>query len=111
MAGIFVSIMLAVYIPCKDKKEATHIADLLLQKKLIACANIFPSTSIYFWQGKKQETEEFIIFAKTLETHFSLIQQEVRKLHSYDCPCITAWKIDFANSDYKEWVKKVIKAK
>lgn len=101
--------MLAVYIPCKDKKEATHIAAKLLDHQLIACANIFPCSSMYIWQGKKEETEEFIIFAKTISEKFSLIQQEVRTLHSYDCPCITAWKIDFADPAYEKWVKESVK--
>ena len=103
--------MLAVYIPCKNKKEAAHIADHLLQKKLITCANLFPSTSMYFWQGKKQESDEIIILAKTLDEHFALIQKEVSSLHSYDCPCISAWKIDFVNKDYEDWVKESLKKK
>lgn len=101
--------MLAVYIPCKDKKEAAHIAAKLLDQKLIACANIFPSTSIYVWKGKKEEFSEFIIFAKTVSEKFSSIQKEVRKLHSYDCPCITAWKIDFVDADYEKWVRESLK--
>ena len=101
--------MLAVYIPCKDKMEAAHIADILLSKKLIACANLFPSTSMYFLDAEKKETEEIIILAKTLDDKFSSIQKEVSSLHSYDCPCITAWKIDFVNKDYENWVKESLK--
>ncbi|MBI5072595.1 divalent-cation tolerance protein CutA [Candidatus Woesearchaeota archaeon] len=98
--------MLAVYIPCKDKKEAAHIAEKLLNQKLIACANIFPSTSMYIWQGKKEESSEFVIFGKSVSEKFPLIQKEVRRLHSYDCPCITAWNIDFADQEYEKWVKE-----
>ena len=101
--------MLAVYIPCKDKKEATHIADQLLQKKLIACANIFPSTSMYVWKEKLKTAEEFIILAKTLEEKYPALEKEVLAIHSYKCPCISAWKIDNANSTYETWVKKMVK--
>ncbi len=64
---------------------------------------------MYVWQGKKEETSEFIILAKTISQKFSTLQKEVRKLHLYDCPCIIAWKIDFVDKDYEKWVKESLK--
>ena len=100
--------MLAIYISCKDKQQATDISVQLLKKKLIACANIFPSTSVYIWQGKLEMNDEHIILAKTLDKKFKVIEKEVTALHTYDCPCITAWKISHGNAAYQKWVSSMV---
>ena len=100
--------MLALYIPCKDKEEARRISMELLKKKLIACSNIIPATSIYLWEGKIEESDEQIIIAKTLKEKYDAIEKEVALLHSYDCPCITALKIEKINKKYLDWLKKTI---
>jgi periplasmic divalent cation tolerance protein len=101
--------MLCVYIPCKDKEEATHISLSLLKKKLIVCSNISPTTSMYLWKGAVETADEYIIVAKTLEEKYAALQKEVEVLHSYDCPCITAWKIDKVNDVYKKYVEESIR--
>ena len=98
--------MILVYITCKDKKEAEKISMYLLKKGLIACANVFPIRSMYWWEGKIQNEKEVVILAKTLEKNYNKIKNEVSKLHSYTVPCIL--KIDTeANEDYDEWVNKI----
>ena len=101
--------MLALYIPCIDKQQAKDIAAYLLKKKLIACANIIPSTSMYIWKGKLETNDEYIILAKTVDRKYTAIEKAVVALHSYTCPCITAWKIDKSNNSYERWVKEMVK--
>ena len=101
--------MLAIYIPCKDKQQALDISVQILKKKLIACANIFPATSVYIWQGKLGTSDEHILLAKTTEMKYKALEKEVLALHTYDCPCITAWKISHVNSAYKKWVSSMVK--
>ena len=97
--------MTIVYITCKDNKEAKAISKHLLDKRLIACANIHPIDSLYRWQGKLQEDKEVVIIAKTQEKHFKAIKQSVKKLHSYDIPCILKLNAE-ANEEYTKWIKK-----
>ena len=100
--------MTLVYITCKDEKEAVKISKHLLEKRLIACSNIFPVRSMYFWNGKMQNHKEIVILAKTTEKNYEKIKKEVSKIHSYDVPCIL--KIDAeANESYDEWVRKEVK--
>ena len=97
--------MALVYITCKDEKEAVKLSKYLLEKRLIACSNLFPIRSMYWWKGKIQDEKEYVILAKTLEKNYNKIKEEVSKIHSYDVPCIL--KIDAeANERYDEWVKK-----
>jgi|TARA_Y100000031_G_C8127185_1_gene341116 periplasmic divalent cation tolerance protein len=99
--------MTILYITCKDEEEAVKISKHLLEKRLIACSNIHPIRSLYWWEGKIQDTKESVIIAKTIEKNYNKIKEEVTKLHSYDIPCIL--KIDAeANESYDEWVKKEV---
>jgi periplasmic divalent cation tolerance protein len=97
--------MLAIYIPCTNNKEAQKISLALLKKKLIACANIIPASSFYLWKGSIENSEEFVIIGKTMEEKFPALEKHVSMLHSYECPCIAAWKIDHVNKKYHDFVK------
>ncbi len=100
--------MLVLYIPCKNKKEASHISLALLQKKLIACCNIIFSSSMYLWKGNIEKADEFIIIAKTLAAKYDSVEKEVLALHSYACPCIVALKIEKENNQYLKYLEKVL---
>ncbi len=99
--------MTLVYITCKDKKEAEKISRHLLKKRIIACANLFPIRSIYRWNNKIVNDNEFVIIAKTTNKNFKEVVTETKKLHSYQIPCIL--KINAtANRDYEAWASREI---
>lgn len=100
--------MIIIYITCKDEKEAKNISKHLLQRKLIACSNIFQARSLYRWKGRMQDCREFVLLAKTKENKYNTIKKEVRKLHSYGIPCILKIKAD-ANKEYNGWVNHEVK--
>ncbi|MCP3684911.1 MAG: divalent-cation tolerance protein CutA [bacterium] len=100
--------MIGVYITCKDETEAKNVSKALLDKKLIACANIFPIKSMFRWEGEFKEESEHAIIAKSMEEKFDALKEEVKKVHSYDVPCITAFKSD-ANQEFMDWVKEETK--
>ena len=97
--------MILVYITNPTKEEAKKIAKHLLEKKLIACANIFPIESMYHWEGKVAEEKEFVLLGKTKEENYAKITDEVEKIHSYDTPCILRLPME-ANEKYKSWLGK-----
>ena len=98
--------MIFVYITCSNKTEAQKISKVLLDKGLVACTNFYPIDSMYFYKGKLQKDKEYVLIAKTLKKNFNKIKQEVKKLHSYDVPCILSWNINKSNKAYSDWVKK-----
>lgn len=99
--------MILVYVTCKDKKEAIKIARVLLQKKMIACANLFPMISISNWTKKIKDVKEYILILKTSK-NFNVIKREVGKIHSYKAPCILKIKVK-ANDKYDKWVRNEVK--
>ena len=97
--------MTLAYIVCKDAVEAENISLHLLKKRLIACANIFPIRSMYWWKGKMMNEAENVIIAKTNEGNFNKVVNEVKKIHSYEIPCIL--KINSsANKEFEKWADK-----
>lgn len=96
---------LQVFITTKDEKEAKKIANHLLSKHLIACANMFPIKSLYWWKGAIESDDEVAMIMKTQEMHKESIISEVKALHSYEVPCIEFFTIQDGNPDYLEWIK------
>ena len=96
--------MIMIYITCKDGEEARKIAIHLLDYKLIACANIFPSNSLYKWENKLEDNKEMIIIAKSIKEKFNEIETEVKKMHSYKTPCIVMIQVSEGNKEYLDWV-------
>ena len=55
------------YIIASNKNEAEKIATKLLDKKLIACANVISNVNSYFvWKNKIKNSKEIIICGKTI---------------------------------------------
>ncbi len=100
--------MILVYITCKDKEEAEKISKHLLEKRLVACSNMFPIDSFYWWEGKINEDNEVVLIAKTLEEKFEEVKKEVKKIHSYEVPCILKIKAE-GNEEYLKWVENEVR--
>ena len=100
---------LTVYVTCKDGEVAKKIASHMLEKRLVACANMFPVKSMYWWEGEIEKEDEVALVMKTQLAHKDSIVKEVLTLHSYDVPCVEFFDIRDGNPDYLEWIKKETK--
>ncbi|AEF96997.1 divalent-cation tolerance protein CutA [Methanotorris igneus] len=93
-----------VYITASNHEVAKKIASHLLESKLVACANIFPIESMYWWRGKIENDNEVAIILKTKEKLVKKIIEEVKKLHSYTNPCIIAIPIIHGSEEFLKWI-------
>ena len=98
-----------LYTTVNKKKGAQRIAKILLQKHLIACANIFPIDSHYWWQNKIQHDKEFGMVLKTKAINYRKIEKEIEKIHPYDCPCLVSFEIKGGYKPYLDWIFDSIK--
>ena len=94
-----------VYVTAKDEEEARKIANHLLEKRLIACANMFKIESIYRWKSAVENENEIAMIMKTQESNIQGIISEVKAVHSYEVPCVVSWPIADGNPDYLKWIK------
>ncbi len=94
-----------IYVTCKDGAQAETIAHAVVEKKLAACANIFPvMTSVYTWEGQIRSDNEAVLILKTTNDQFKAVEEAVRTLHSYDTPCIAALNVTDVNDAYRAWL-------
>ena len=100
--------IILVYTTNPDEKTAKNIGDILLKEKLIACYNLFPIKSGYFWQGKKKESNEFVGIFKTTKENWSKLKRRIKEIHPYEIPCILKFEME-ANKEYYQWVKKSVR--
>ena len=90
-------------------QEAKKIAHLLVEKKLAACINIIgPVLSIYKWENKIQQDQEYKLFIKTNKSHWNLVERLIIENHSYSVPEITQMNIKNIHLPYKKWIDKIV---
>ncbi len=95
-----------VFITAKNMDEATKISRELVNRKLIACANIIKDIkSIFWWEGKVDEADEVLLILKTKRTRYQKLEETVKALHSYKVPEIIALPIIDGNPDYLKWLR------
>ena len=69
---------------CGSWQEAQRIADVLLEKHLVACVEMMEIKSRYRWHGEVVSGDEIKLIMETVAANFEDIEAEVKKLHSYD---------------------------
>lgn len=94
-----------LYVPCRSKDEASSIATALIERRLAACANIFPVSSFYRWNGKVESSDEHVLLLTTSKPLAGKAREAVAKLHSYEVPAILEIPVLSANVPYAEWVE------
>ena len=96
-----------VYVTCPDMAMAKHLAQIMLQARVIACANILQGmTSLYHWQGALEESSEVLLLCKTDDEHIEDVKSLVLAHHPYDCPCVLVMPIEDGNPLFLDWMKK-----
>ena len=99
-----------IFITAKDKAEAQKISTHLVEKRLIACANVIAGIqSLFWWEGKVDRAKEVLLVLKTKRTKFKAIVAAVKKLHSYSVPEVIAFPIVEGNKDYLKWIDESVK--
>ncbi len=99
-----------IYITAASQEEALAIGRALVEARLAACANVFPGvTSIYWWEGSRQEDSEVVLILKTRQDLVDEVVAKVKELHSYECPCVVAFAIAGGNKDFLDWIARETK--
>ncbi len=94
-----------VYMTAPDQDEAARIGKALVDARLAACVNVLgPIRSFYRWDGAVQDDPEVAFIAKTTAGRLDELTAEVRRLHSYDLPCVVALPLAGGSAAFLDWI-------
>lgn len=98
--------MILILSTFSNKEEARKIGKGLLEQKLIACYNLLPVESSYWWKKKIVDEKEILMIMKT-NKNFADVEKFIIKHHSYNTPEIVAIKPKQVSKKYLKWVEEV----
>lgn len=101
--------LIAIYITHQDEASAKKLTDVLIAEKAIACANLLPVESAYWWQGAVAREGEVVTIVKSRPENWPYLLQRITELHPYEVPCIVKFEVE-ANAAYEEWIHDVTEA-
>ncbi len=101
--------LLIITTTVENKEDAERLTALLLEQRLVACAQISaPITSIYRWQGKVCTATEYTLALKTLRQHYPIIKEIILREHPYETPEIIAQEITMISESYAHWLQQEV---
>lgn len=101
--------MTILYTTCPSADACKKIADVLINEKLVACANITPHImSVFLWDGAVQTENEAAMILKTTPERAAHAAKRLRELHPYEVPAIMTWSATSDNDAYSAWVNGVL---
>jgi periplasmic divalent cation tolerance protein len=96
---------IVVFSTASSAEEAERIARGLLNERLAACVNVVPGLRSYYrWQGKIEDSAEFLLVIKSSRQHFEALRTLLESLHSYEVPEVVALPVVDGARNYLSWM-------
>lgn len=94
-----------IYWTCSNLDEARLVSRALVEKRLVACANIIPWVeSVFLWDDQIDTCQETKVIFKTTACLFEAVKEFIISHTHYEIPEILMISITGGNRDYLEWV-------
>ncbi len=96
---------IVVFSTASSAEEAEKVARSLVEARLAACVNVVPGLRSYYrWQGKIEDSAEFLLVIKSAREHFEALCTLIKKLHSYEVPEVIAVPVVDGTRNYLNWM-------
>jgi len=95
-------IIISTFANEKSLRDIAH--EMIVNAKLCACVNYTKVRSVYWWENKLNDEEEFIALFKTTKKKASELRSRIEKHHPYDIPEILEISVDEASKPYLDWL-------
>jgi len=95
-----------IWCPFPDQDSAAAAAHVLLDERLVACANMVNDmVSLFEWNGERDQARETGVLFKTNAARLSQAILRLGELHPYDEPAIVGWRCDAAAPGTAAWLE------
>lgn len=92
---------------CDSEEKAAELARALVEQRVAACVNIIPGArGIYRWQGKIEDTTEWLLVIKSRRDLFEKLREAIARIHSYEVPEVIALPIVDGSEAYLGWLDR-----
>ena len=86
-------------------EEARRIVNVLVEERLVACANLFPGVeSVYRWKENVESSVEVAGILKTSTGCLSRLEVRITELHSYEVPEFLVLSPESGSEAYLNWM-------
>ncbi|NML13833.1 divalent-cation tolerance protein CutA [Azohydromonas caseinilytica] len=95
---------IAVVTTVANVEDARRLARALVERRLVACAQISQIESVYMWEGALQQEGEYRLVCKTVASRYAAVEEAIRELHPYTLPAIYGVALERVHGPYADWV-------
>ena len=96
---------LIVFTTFATEADAARVSRVLVEERLVACANLLPGArSIYRWEGKVADEREVMVLMKTRKQDWTALLERLHALHPYATPECIALRIAAGAPKYMAWL-------
>lgn len=90
---------------CATAEDAEKLARELLDARLAACVSVIPQIrSFYRWQGKIENSSEFLLVVKSSRDLFEPLRARLEAAHPYELPEVLALPVIDGSPNYLSWL-------
>jgi len=98
-----------IFVTADSFSLAKKISQSLVEKRLVACANIVPKIeSVFWWKERIDKVNEVLLILKTRKDLFDRVVDQVKLLHTYEVPEIIALPVACGSKEYLDWIEKEV---
>jgi len=87
-----------------DEESSISVAKELINKKLCACINLTKVRSLYNWNNKLEDQEEYLVLFKTTTSTVEELKSNIKRAHPYEVPEIVEVRMNKVSKSYLSWL-------
>jgi periplasmic divalent cation tolerance protein len=87
-----------------DEESSISVAKELINKKLCACINLTKVRSLYNWNNKLEDQEEYLVLFKSTTSTVEELKSNIKRAHPYEVPEIVEIRMNKVSKSYLSWL-------
>ncbi len=94
-----------LYVTFGSYEQAMSAIDRLMEQRLVACANLFPTSKALPAADSMKRDSEVVVLFKTLHERAGETVNFLQDVHLYDIQCISQANVEVTDS-FGEWLTR-----